>query len=135
MYIPTCIAMSAQFGRWDDAVGNPHHENNNDNTNDNDNINNNNNNNDNDDIDIIIIIIIITIISPNVTSSRRSVAADRSNLSIRTFRAQIYQFELFELVLLLELDRQLPVQQFEATVSRSTVPSPPLSSDVRGTPV
>ena len=41
-------------------------------------------------------------------------------------RAQIYRFELFELILLLKLDRQLPVERFEATASRSTVPSPPL---------
>ena len=41
-------------------------------------------------------------------------------------RAQIYRFELFELILLLKLDKQLPVQRFEATLSQSTVPSPPL---------
>ena len=41
-------------------------------------------------------------------------------------RAQIYQFELFEPILLLKLDKQLPVERFEATVSLSTVPSPPL---------
>ena len=40
-------------------------------------------------------------------------------------RARIYQFELFELVLLLKLDKRLPVEQFEATVSQSTAPSPP----------
>ena len=39
-------------------------------------------------------------------------------------RGQIYQFELFELVLLLKLDKQLPVEQFEAAVSQSAVPSP-----------
>ena len=41
-------------------------------------------------------------------------------------RARIVQFELFELILLLKLDKQLPVEQFEATVSQSAVPSPPL---------
>ena len=40
-------------------------------------------------------------------------------------RAQFVQFELFELILLLNLDKQFPVEQFEATVSQSTVPSPP----------
>ena len=40
-------------------------------------------------------------------------------------RTQIYRFELFELILLLELDKQFPVEQVEATVSQSTVPSPP----------
>ena len=34
------------------------------------------------------------------------------------------QFELFELVLLLKLDKQLPAEQFKATASQSTVPSP-----------
>ena len=38
----------------------------------------------------------------------------------------VYQFELFELILLLKLDRRFPVQQFEPTVSQSAVPSPPL---------
>ena len=41
-------------------------------------------------------------------------------------RAQISRFELFELILLSKLDKHFPVEQFEATVSRSTVPSPPL---------
>ena len=35
-------------------------------------------------------------------------------------------FELFELILLLNLDKQLPVERFEAAVPQSTVPSPPL---------
>ena len=38
-------------------------------------------------------------------------------------RAQISQFELFELILLLKSDKQFPVEQFEATVSQSAVPS------------
>ena len=46
-------------------------------------------------------------------------------------RAQIWQFELFELVLLLKLDKQLPIERFEATVSQSTVPSPPLRYAIR----
>ena len=40
-------------------------------------------------------------------------------------RAQFCQFELFELILLLKLDKRVPVERFEATASRSTVPSPP----------
>ena len=40
-------------------------------------------------------------------------------------RTNIYNFELFELLLLLKLDKQFPVEQFEAAVSQSTVPSPP----------
>ena len=38
-------------------------------------------------------------------------------------RARIPQFELFELILFSNLDKQLPVERFEATVSQSTVPS------------
>ena len=43
-------------------------------------------------------------------------------------RAQIDQFELFEFILFLKLDKQLPVEPFEATVSQSTVASPPSQS-------
>ena len=39
-------------------------------------------------------------------------------------RAQIVQFELFELILLLRLDKQFSIEQFEPTVSQSTVPPP-----------
>ena len=38
-------------------------------------------------------------------------------------RVQFVQFELFELTLLLKVDKQFPVEQFGATVSQSTVPS------------
>ena len=41
-------------------------------------------------------------------------------------RAQIAQFELFKFILLSKSDKQVPVEQFEATVSQSAVPSPPL---------
>ena len=41
-----------------------------------------------------------------------------SDFSIRAFRAQISRFELFELFLLLKVDKQFPVQRFEA--SRAT---------------
>ena len=40
-------------------------------------------------------------------------------------RAQISQFELFELLLSLKLDKQFSIEQFEPTASRSTVSSPP----------
>ena len=49
---------------------------------------------------------------------------------IYTNRSRIAQFELFELILLLKSDEQFPVEQFEATVSQSTVPSPPLNFGV-----
>ena len=37
------------------------------------------------------------------------------------------QFELFELILLLKLDKQFPAEQFEATVSQSAICCPPLN--------
>ena len=40
-------------------------------------------------------------------------------------RAQISQSELFELTLVSKVSKQFPVERFEATVSQSTVPSPP----------
>ena len=47
---------------------------------------------------------------------------------VNPHRAQISQFELFELLLLLELDKQLPVGQFEAIISQLRVLSAPLTS-------
>ena len=44
-------------------------------------------------------------------------------------RARISRFELFELVLRLKLDKHFPVEQFEATVSQSAVPSPHAKSN------
>ena len=43
-------------------------------------------------------------------------------------RAQIVQFEFFELIVLMELDKQSYIEQFEATASQSTVPSPRLGT-------
>ena len=45
-------------------------------------------------------------------------------------RAQICQFELLELFLLLKVDKQFSIEQFEATLSQSRVPSPPLKRKV-----
>ena len=39
-------------------------------------------------------------------------------------RAHFSQF--FKLIILLELDKQFSIEQFEPTVSQSTIPSPPL---------
>ena len=41
---------------------------------------------------------------------------------------RISQFVLFELILLLKLDKQLSVERFEAAASQLAVPSPPRSS-------
>ena len=58
-------------------------------------------------------------------------------------RAQMSEFEFFELVPLLELDKVVSIEQFEAAVSQSTAPFPPpmtryshvLDHDsIRGTP-
>ena len=51
---------------------------------------------------------------------------DRVGKAHRTQTSQFELFELFELIPLLKLDKQLSIEQFEATVSQSTVPSPPL---------
>ena len=48
-------------------------------------------------------------------------------------RAQISQFELFELILLLQLDKQFSVERFEPTVSQSTEPFPLLGSEYNDT--
>ena len=45
-------------------------------------------------------------------------------------RAQISQFEFFELVIWLKLGKRLPVERFEATVSQSAVPSPLLQMEL-----
>ena len=50
-----------------------------------------------------------------------TVGNPRSNFSIRAFRAQISQFELFELILLSKLNKQLSVERFEATASQSRI--------------
>ena len=47
-------------------------------------------------------------------------------LEARAHRAQMSQFEPFELVPLSKVAEQFSIEQFEATASRSTVPSPPL---------
>ena len=39
---------------------------------------------------------------------------------------QMFKFLFFEGILLLKFDKRLPVVRFEATLSQSTVPSPPL---------
>ena len=45
-------------------------------------------------------------------------------------RAQIYEFEFFELVHLFKIEKQFPVEQFDAAVTRSTVPSLPFSREI-----
>ena len=72
---------------------------------------------------VIIIIIIIHIIYIYIYRERER-ERERSNFSVRAVRAQMYRFELFDIILLLKLDKQLPVERFEVAVSQSTVPSP-----------
>ena len=47
-------------------------------------------------------------------------------IQLETLIARISQFELFELILLLKLDKQFSIKQFEPTVSQLAVSSPPL---------
>ena len=79
---------------------------------------------------IIVMLVILWFILVMIVASVRKGGwygwkpSSSSNISLRAFlRAQIYQFEPFELVLLLKLGRPFPVEQFEATVSQSTIPS------------
>ena len=45
-----------------------------------------------------------------------------------THRAQICQIEFFELIIVLTLDKQVSIEQFEPTASQSTVSASPLSN-------
>ena len=66
--------------------------------------------------------------------SRRSAATPRLRRGDHTVgnphRAHFSQFESFELVLLLKVDKQFPVERFDATASRSTLLSPPLKTNI-----
>ena len=84
----------------------------------------------------IIVIIVITLITrekdgATAAGMGRPHIGGEDDAVGNPHRAQISQFEFFELILLLKLDKQFPVEQFEATVSQSTVPSPPLSYSLR----
>ena len=82
---------------------------------------------------MIIIIIIIIIVGPvrPQESQSRDVGRGAGDAVGNPHQAQIVQFESFELILLLKLDKQVSVEQFEPTVSQSTVPSPPLKMSER----
>ena len=63
--------------------------------------------------------------APAVSAAiRREVIGSVDDTVGNPHRTQISQLELFELILLSKLDKQLPVERFEATVSQSAVPSP-----------
>ena len=57
----------------------------------------------------------------------RPIVGRRDDTVGNPHRAQFSQFELFELIFFSKADQRFPVDQFEATVSQSTVPSPPLT--------
>ena len=61
----------------------------------------------------------------------REVRKGRDDTAGSPHRARISQLELLELILLLKFDKQFPVEQLEATVSQSTVPSPHLKGPQR----
>ena len=85
---------------------------------------------------LILLLLIIVVISPCTPRALRGAENHAHACIIRKgdatvgnpHRAQISEFELFEIILLLEFDKQFPVEQFEATVSQSAVPSPPLKN-------
>ena len=77
------------------------------------------------DIHIISVIIIVFIYSalartPLARKRRFGRGGDAVGNPRRT---QSSQFEFFELILLLKLDKRFAVEQFEATISQSTVPN------------
>ena len=63
---------------------------------------------------------------------RRSIVGRGDDTVGNPHRAQIVQFELFDFILLLKLDKQFPVEQFEAAASQSTAPSLPLKEAASG---
>ena len=68
----------------------------------------------------------INILKGDLAGSRRGRILGRADDTVgNPHRAQISQFEFFELIPLSRLDKQLSVEQFEATASQSTAPSPP----------
>ena len=72
---------------------------------------------------ICVCVCVQYLFSPRKGSERASLGRGDDTIG-NPHWAQIDQFELFELILLFELDTKLPVERFEAAVSWSTVPSP-----------
>ena len=73
------------------------------------------------------VLYLFTAVESDVVQNRMAGAFGRGDDTVgNPHRAQISKFEFFELVLFLKLNKGFPVEQFEATVSQSTVPSPPL---------
>ena len=73
---------------------------------------------------VIVIGIMIVGIAVRPRTPTRTLLGRADDTVGNLHRAQIFQFELFELILLSQLDKRFPVEQFEATTSQSTIPSP-----------
>ena len=73
-----------------------------------------------------LVVGLATVVHVRTSEPPRAVFGRGDDTVGSSHRAPISQFELFELILLLILDKQFPVEQFEATVSQSTLPSPHL---------
>ena len=88
---------------------------------------------------IMILMLIVIVANPEEGAPfwRRSTRAYYMNIAAtrrppslgNPHRAQISQFKLFELIILLKLDKEFSIEQIEATVSQSTVPCPHLNDD------
>ena len=79
-------------------------------------------------IPIIIVIVIVCIVRPEKSAAPYMAHfSEGGMIRLETLIELNSQFELFELILLLKLDKHFPVEQFEATVSQSAVPSPSLN--------
>ena len=78
---------------------------------------------------LLLLLMIVIMIMIIITPCRRRGWAARFRTEEDTVgnrhRAQVSQFELCELILLLKLDKQSPVERFEAAVSQSKVTLPP----------
>ena len=76
-------------------------------------------------------------LGPGPARSEGGKPSSSSYFSIRVFRVVLFFFNIILLLSclnLIEIRKRFPVEQFEATVSQSTVPSPPLSRAPRTSP-
>ena len=78
-------------------------------------------------ISIIVSVAVAVGVAAVVEVASATVSLGRGDMVGNPHRAQICQLELFEFILVLKLDKQFSIEQFEATVSQSTVSSPPLT--------
>ena len=78
---------------------------------------------------MIIVVLVIMMIRGSMKYALRECAAQVFGRGDDTIgsprRARISQFEFFELIFLLKLDKEFSIEKFEPTVSQLAVSSPP----------